>query len=129
MLPRVHLSLTAHGFGVLRAAQAVMSLAIVGGVGATVWLWAGTQALEATALPDETATQRIIETTGTYVKEAKLAGYDLSDERLKGLDSEVSFTNQMVAKRTFSWTRFLTDLEEAVPPRVSISSVALSFKG
>ena len=59
---------------------------------------------------------------------SKQAGYDVSDERLKELEQEVSFTNQMLAKRAFSWTRVLTDLEEAVPPHVSIGSIALSFK-
>lgn len=128
MLPRMHLSLSADGFGVLRAAQVVMSLAIVGGVGAALWSLAESRDLQARAVPYETAANRIIESTGAYMKEAKLAGYDLSDERLKGLDGEVAFTNQMVAKRAFSWTRFLSDLEEAVPPRVSISSVGVSFK-
>jgi len=128
MLPRLRLPLTARGFGVLRAAQAIMSLVIAGGIGAAVWFWAESRILRAAAVPYEAATQRIIGITANYVKQAKLAGYDLSDERLTGLEQEVSFANQMVAKRAFSWTRFLTDLEDAVPPRVSISSVALGFK-
>jgi len=128
MLPSLHLPLTANGFGVLRAAQVVMSLVIVGAITAAVWFWMESQMLNRAAAPYEASTQRIIEITGTYVKEAKQAGYDVSDERLKGLEQEVAFTNQMLAKRAFSWTRFLTDLEEAVPPRVSIASVALNFK-
>jgi hypothetical protein len=128
MLPRMHLPLTARGFGVLRAVQVLMSLAVVGGIGAALSFTADSRDRQGRALPYETATNRIIEITGTYMKEAKLAGHDLSDERLKNLDAEVSFTNQMVAKRAFSWTRFLRDLEEAVPPRVSIGSVGLSFK-
>ena len=128
MLPRLHLPLTASGFGVLRAAQVVMSLVILGVSTAAVWFWVESQMLNRAATPYEDSTQRILEVTGTYVKEAKQAGYDVSDERLKGLEQEVSFTNQMLAKRAFSWTRFLTDLEEAVPPNVSIGSVALSFK-
>ena len=128
MLPRLHLPLTANGLGVLRAAQVVMSLVIVGAITAAVWFWMESQMLHRATAPYEASTQRILEITGTYVKEAKQAGYDVSDERLKELEQEVSFTNQMLAKRAFSWTRVLTDLEEAVPPHVSIGSIALSFK-
>ena len=128
MVPRLHLPLTSNGLGVLRAAQVVMSLVILGASTAAVWFWMESHMLNRAAAPYEASTQRILEITGTYVKEAKEAGYDVTDGRLKGLEQEVSFTNQMLAKGAFSWTRFLTDLEEAVPPNVSIGSVALSFK-
>jgi len=52
-------------------------------------------------------------------------GLDISPAALKRLPSEVSLANQLLAKRNFSWTQFLTGLEEAIPSRVAIKSVRL----
>jgi len=41
---------------------------------------------------------------------------------------EVQFANQLIAKRAFSWTRLLTDLEESVPPRISIESISVDTR-
>jgi hypothetical protein len=128
MVPSVHLDLTSRGFGILRAGQWIMVVIIALAVAYTGWLWVEGRTLDQAAEPYETATQRVLETTAKYIKQARQDGADLSDERLKGLDKEVAFTNQMVAKHAFSWTRFLTDLEEAVPQHVSIASVGLSVK-
>lgn len=121
------MSFSAHGFGVLRAAQAAMGLVVVSAIVNSGWhLWE-TYVLEQAAMPYESATQRMADATHVYVKQAQLAGYDLSDGRLKGIEKEIAFTNQLLANRAFSWTQFLTDLEEAVPSNVSIASVGLSF--
>ena len=56
---------------------------------------------------------------------AQAEGIDLSDLSLKQLPAEVSLANQLLAKRNFSWTKFLSGLEEAIPPRVSIRGVRL----
>jgi len=127
MLPRLNMSLTAHGFGVLRAAQATLGLTIVCAIANSGWQLWETRVLEQAAAPYEAATKRMSENTVAYVEKAKQAGFDLSDQRLKGLEKEVTFTNQMLANRAFSWTQFLTDLEEAVSSHVSIESVGLSF--
>jgi Tfp pilus assembly protein PilN len=37
----------------------------------------------------------------------------------------VALANQLLTKRNFSWTQFLSGLEEAIPARVSIKSVRL----
>ena len=60
--------------------------------------------------------------------ESKNAGVDVSDGALKQLPAQVGFANQLVAKRTFSWTAFLSDLEEAVPSRVSVHSIRVEAK-
>jgi Tfp pilus assembly protein PilN len=57
--------------------------------------------------------------------EARAAGMDLSDAALEHMARDVTFANQLIAKRTFSWTHFLTDLEQAIPPRIAINSVKL----
>ena len=59
------------------------------------------------------------------IDEARAAGIDLSDAALRQLPGEVALANQLLTKRNFSWTQFLSGLEEAIPPRVSIKSVRL----
>ena len=59
------------------------------------------------------------------LKEAQAAGLDLSEAALQRLPVEVALANQLLVKRNFSWTHFLSGLEEAIPPRVSIKGVRL----
>ena len=59
------------------------------------------------------------------VVEAQAEGVDLSDPVLRQLPAEVGLANQLLAKRNFLWTRFLSGLEETIPPRVSIKNVRL----
>ena len=61
----------------------------------------------------------------SLIKEAQGEGIDLSQAALRQLPAEVSLANQLLAKRNFSWTNFLSGLEEAIPPRVSIKGVRL----
>ena len=63
------------------------------------------------------------------IAEARHEGIDLSEEALKRLPSEVELANQLLGKRTFSWTQFLTELEQAIPPRLALSSVRLDQAG
>lgn len=63
------------------------------------------------------------------IAEARREGIDLSAEALKRLPSEVELANQLLGKRTFSWTKFLTELEQAIPPRLALSSVRLDQAG
>jgi len=57
--------------------------------------------------------------------EAKSQEIDLSESSLQRLPAEVALANQLLAKRHFSWTQFLSGLEEVIPPRVAIESVRL----
>jgi Tfp pilus assembly protein PilN len=59
------------------------------------------------------------------IKETQAEGLDLSEAALRQLPEEVSLDNQLLAKRNFSWTHFLSSLEEVIPPRVSIKGVRL----
>lgn len=52
-------------------------------------------------------------------------GMDLSDAAIQLLPKEVAFANQLIAKRGFSWTRFLTELEQSIPPRIAVNSIRL----
>lgn len=63
------------------------------------------------------------------VAEARQEGIDLSEGALQRLPAEVALANQLLEKRTFSWTKFLTGLEQAIPPRLALSSVRLDAGG
>jgi Tfp pilus assembly protein PilN len=57
--------------------------------------------------------------------EAQKEGIDLSGPSLQQLPAEVSLANQLLTKRNFSWTQFLSALEAAIPQHVSIKSIRL----
>ena len=56
---------------------------------------------------------------------AQQEGMDLSGSSLQKLQMEVSLANQLLTKRHFSWTQFLSALEAAIPQYVSIKSIRL----
>ena len=57
--------------------------------------------------------------------EAQREGLDLSALSLQQLPAEVNLANQLLTKRHFSWTQFLSALETAIPLHVSIQSIRL----
>lgn len=63
------------------------------------------------------------------VEEARHEGIDLSEEALKKLPLEIELANQLLEKRTFSWTKFLTELEQTIPARLALSNVRLDQAG
>jgi Tfp pilus assembly protein PilN len=127
-LPQLSVPLAGQGFGLLRAAQWVLALIIVGSLGSAAWMWWESRALVEAAAKHEQAAERVRETSRQFLAQASRAGLDLSDGRIKTLSREVDFANRMLEKRAFSWTRFLSELEDGVPPHISIGSVTLSFK-
>jgi Tfp pilus assembly protein PilN len=61
--------------------------------------------------------------------EAVQEGIDLSEGAMQQLPAEVALANQLLEKRTFSWTAFLAGLEQALPPRLALTSVRLESGG
>lgn len=57
--------------------------------------------------------------------QAQQEGMDFSEPSLQQLPTEVSLANQLLTKRHFSWTQFLSTLEAAIPQQVSIKSIRL----
>jgi Tfp pilus assembly protein PilN len=125
-LPILQLGLAAHGLPVVRAAQWGLACIIAGSAAVAGWLWWDSQALDEQAAVYEAAARRVQSATSRFVEESLQAGVDLSEGRLKAMSQEVAFSDQLLKQRAFSWTRFLSDLEDAVPPRISIASVKLS---
>ena len=63
------------------------------------------------------------------IAEARQEGIDLSEAVLQRLPAEVELANQLLEKRTFSWTKFLSGLEQAIPPQLALSSIRLDAGG
>lgn len=61
--------------------------------------------------------------------EAQREGFDLSRSSLQQLPVEVGLANQLLTKRSFSWTQFLSAFETAIPLHVSIQSIRLDPGG
>lgn len=73
--------------------------------------------------------ERVRQQDQQLVAEAAQEGIDLSEGAMKQLPAEVALANQLLEKRTFSWTAFLTELEQALSPRLALSSVRLESGG
>lgn len=127
-LPHLPHSLTAPGYGLLRAAQAGLAVAILASLLWAGWLYRESASLQAAAARMEQADARLRDAARHEQAQAKQAGFDVSEGRLKTLAPEVAFANRLLEKRAFSWTRLLNDLEAAVPPHISLHAVAVSFK-
>lgn len=110
----------------LRAALISLCILLVMGIG-----WDVRQAIlayqESVTIQGEL--DRVRQQDFDLIAEARHEGIDLSEEALKRLPSEVELANQLVGKRSFSWTQFLTELEQAIPPRLALSSVRLDQSG
>ena len=107
------------------AALALVSLLLVG---LLAWNVREARAIRAQAMVVERALARVQEEDRQVQLRAQTEGVDLSDPAMGRLTAQVVFANDLIAKRAFSWTRILSDLEETVPPRVSINSIRLDFK-
>lgn len=81
------------------------------------------------SLTIQTELDRVRQQDLDLIAEARREGIDLSEEALKRLSFEVELANQLLEKRTFSWTKFLTELEQALPARLALSSVRLDQAG
>lgn len=71
------------------------------------------------------ALARVQEEDRELLAKVRRDGMDLSDAAIQLLPKEVAFANQLIAKRGFSWTRFLGELEQSIPPRIAVNSIRL----
>lgn len=77
----------------------------------------------------EAELEQVRQQDSQLVSEARQEGIDLSDGALKRLPAEIDLANQLLEKRIFSWTKFLSGLEQAISPRLALSSVRLDQSG
>jgi len=127
-VPRLHRSLAAPGFAVVRLVQWAMAAVVAGSVLVAAWLWWDSRALEERAERYEASAGRIQDANRKFLVESLREGFDLSEARTKTLAQEITFSKQVAEQDTFSWTQLLSALEETVPPHVSINSVGLAPK-
>lgn len=102
------------------------SVLLAWGLGLLIaWDLAETAILSGEAENLRAGLERVREQDRQLMAEAAQEGIDLSEPALQRLPAEVALANQLIAKRSFSWTRFLSDLEQAIPARLAIGSVRL----
>lgn len=77
----------------------------------------------------EAELDRVRQQDDQLIAEARHEGIDLSEAVLQRLPAEVELANQLLEKRTFSWTKFLSGLEQAIPPQLALSSIRLDAGG
>lgn len=102
----------------LIALSGVIGIAILWSIAQTIMTVRDRQGLQARL--DQIRTQ-----DAQLLAQAQQEGIDLSGPSLQQLPIEVSLANQLLTKRHFSWTQFLSALEAAIPQQVSIKSIRL----
>lgn len=91
------------------------------------WSW-NSRSVNDEAGAYEQAIARVEAMTGSFLAKMQEDRLAISPEQVSMVREEVAFANQLADKRAFSWTRLLSDLEETIPPQVSLSSVTLNFQ-
>lgn len=111
--------------GPMRLALLALAGALVLGIG---WDLRNLATMEAEAARTKPALARVHAQDREFVAQARREGIDLSDARLERLPRDVAFANQLIAERTFSWTKLLGELEETVPVGLAIDGVQHDLK-
>ena len=108
----------------------MMLVALCGAIGGTI-LWSVIQT--GMALHDlqdaQAGLDHVRMQDQQLLAQAQREGLDLSGLSLQQLPAEVSLANQVLTKRHFSWTQFLSALESAIPRQVSMKTIRLDPGG
>lgn len=97
-------------------------------VGLTGWWWQEGQDLDALAERYERAATRTDAINRWFEAQLAREGLTLPGDQIAMVQGKIAFANLLADKRAFSWTRLLSELEETVPPHLSIASVKLDFQ-
>ncbi len=54
-------------------------------------------------------------------------GRKVSDDAIKTMQNEIQLINQLLRQKSFSWTAFLSDLEDRVPVKLSVARIQPDF--
>lgn len=116
-----------------RSAVAPLRLLLIGScvllVSDILWNLAQAMATYQECRTIEDQLRRVRQQDLDFIAEATRERVDLSDQAVSRLSFEIELANQLLQKRTFSWTKFLTELEQAVPSRLALNSVRLDQAG
>ncbi|OQW62891.1 MAG: hypothetical protein BVN28_04870 [Nitrospira sp. ST-bin4] len=115
----------------VRAVQWIQRGLTVGCLAALVvvgwWGW-NSRAVDETAAAYERSTVRIERATNEFVEQMRQNRLVFSQEQVAAIREQVAFANQLSEKRSFSWTKLLSDLEATLPPHVALVNIKLDFQ-
>ena len=124
----MHLSFQPPAVTVVRGVQWALSLIALTCLGFAVLFLLESRSLGEQSDYYEHALVRQQRVTQLLTEDMARAGLTLTDEQINAVRKEIAFANQLTEKRDFSWTEMLHNLEEGMPPHVSINSVRLNFQ-
>jgi Tfp pilus assembly protein PilN len=128
MVPRIRLNLSAPGINRLFLLQKGLLLLTLGALSLTGFFWwIGNDLHQQIDQLDEQVTSLSL-ANEHMVAQAKGEGLDLSNAAIAGIPKQVSFVKNLRERVGFSWTQLLTDLESALPPRISLNTVSMEEK-
>jgi hypothetical protein len=127
-VPIMHLSFQSPAIAVVRLMQWALSLIALTSLGFAVSFLQESRSLDEQSDYYEQALTRQHRVTQLLTEDMARAGLTLTDEQINSMRKEIAFANQLTEKRDFSWTEMLYNLEEVMPPHVSINSVHLNFQ-
>ena len=127
-IPTMHLSFQSPAVAVVRGVQWVLALIALTSLGFAVLFLQESRSLGEQSDYYEHALARQQRVTQLLTEDMARAGLTLTDEQINAVRKEIAFANQLTEKRDFSWTEMLHNLEEGMPPHVSINSVRLNFQ-
>lgn len=110
---------------VLRGLQWSLIALAIGSAALAGWWWQESRELERASAGYDTATARVETLNRQFEANLVRDGLTLPGDQVALVQGKVAFANLLALKRAFSWTRLLSELEETVPPQVSIESVKL----
>ena len=127
-VPSLRLTAAPSIVSTLRALQWSLIGLTVLSVGLIGWWWQETQEVDAIAERYETAAMRTATLNRQFEAQLAREGLTLPGDQIAMVQGKIAFANLLSEKRSFSWTRLLSELEETVPANVSIGSVKLDFQ-
>ena len=127
-VPTMHLSFQSPAVAVVRGMQWALALIALTSLGFAVLFLQESRSLGEQSEYYEHALARQHRVTQLLTEDMARAGLTLTDEQVNAVRKEIAFANQLTEKHDFSWTEMLHNLEDGMPPHVSINSVRLNFQ-
>ena len=127
-VPTMHLSFQPPAVAVVRGMQWALSLIALTSLGFAVLFLQESRSLGEQSDYYEHALARQHRVAQLLTEDMVRAGLTLTDEQINAVGKEIAFANQLTEKHDFSWTEMLYNLENGMPPHVSINSVRLNFQ-
>ncbi len=124
----MHLSFQSPAVAVVRWMQWGLSLIALTSLGFAVFFLQESRSLGEQSEYYEHALARQHRVTQLLTEDMARAGLILTDEQINAVRKEIAFANELTEKHDFSWTEMLHNLEDGLPPHVSIDSVRLNFQ-